>query len=161
MKKLPALFLALSIQTTSFAYAQEVEAPLPLDITFAVSSGYWELNSETTGDDASEASPAEKRRGFYKVFAVRQSDRTARVYMQEIEAGAQGLSVYATTELEAISALKPYVTDIRPENSTGFVSGPGLQVTVYLKTDPRDQEPESWTVLIDEFGELKVEKAGN
>jgi hypothetical protein len=57
--------------------------------------------------------------------------------------------------------MKPYVTDIRPENSSGITTQPGLFATVYLKTDPKAAEPESWTVLIDDLGEIKVERATN
>jgi hypothetical protein len=63
-------------------------------------------------------------------------------------------------ELQELSDLKPYVTDIRPENSTGIIKEPGLFATVYLKTDP-NAEPDGWIVLIDEFGEISVEKATN
>lgn len=57
--------------------------------------------------------------------------------------------------------MKSYVTDIRPESSNGASASPGLFVTVYLKTDPMAKEAESWTVLIDELGEMKIEKASN
>lgn len=33
--------------------------------------------------------------------------------------------------------------------------------TVYLKTDPTAREPETWTVLIDDLGDIKVERASN
>jgi hypothetical protein len=57
--------------------------------------------------------------------------------------------------------VKPFVTDIRPETSTGITRQPGMFATVYLKTDPSASEPESWTVLIDEVGDIKIERATN
>ncbi len=143
---------------------------LPVTATFVVSTGFWEeVGGEPSGKADAEAdaetkdAPAEAavRRGYYKLVAIRQPDRTAKVYLQQIALDEKGPQVVESVELEEFTAIKPYVTDIRPEDSTGISRQPGLFATVYLKTDPAATEPESWTVMIDEFGEIKIEKATN
>ena len=148
------LFLvALAALPLAFAPARAADdPPVPETITFVVSTGFWE---ETPEEDGAA------RRGYYKLIAERQPDGTALIHLQQIEATAEGPKIATTTVLEEFSALRPYVTDIRPENSTGITSQPGLFATVYLKTDPAAAEPESWTVLIDDIGEIKVERATN
>ncbi len=133
------------------ARAEDIDS-LPVTVTFAVSGGSW----EEPGDAASPA-----RRGYYKLVSVRQTDRTAKVYLQQIAATDNGPQLINSVELEEFTALKPYVTDIRPEDSTGISRQPGLLATVYLKTVPTAVEPESWTVLIDELGDIRVERASN
>ncbi len=134
---------------------------------FATSTGYW---VESRADIAIERAPGaaadpatpgpEPRHGYYKLFAVRQPDRTSKVYLQQIAQTDSGPEIVSSVELNEFTRLRPYVTDIRPETSTGIIEQPGLFATVYLKIDP-DGESEGWTVLIDEFGEIKVEKATN
>jgi hypothetical protein len=87
-----------------------------------------------------------------QAFAVRQPDRTSKVYLQQIAQTETGPAIVSTIELQEISDLKPYVTDIRPENSSGMIKEPGLFATIYLKTDPA-ADSDGWTVLIDEFGD--------
>ena len=41
-----------------------------------------------------------------------------------------------------------------------MIKEPGLFATIYLKTDPA-ADSDGWTVLIDEFGDITVEKATN
>ena len=60
-----------------------------------------------------------------------------------------------------MTQLKPFVTDIRPESSSGVTNQPGMFATVYLKTESQAKEAESWTVMIDDLGEMIVEKATN
>ncbi|ANH03879.1 hypothetical protein [Shinella sp. HZN7] len=145
------------------AFAQE--SPVAETITFVVSTGFWEEPVETDEEDAETAAetqePAALRRGYYKLVAARQPDGTAQVHLQQIEATAEGPKIASSTVLEEFSAMKPYVTDIRPENSSGITTQPGLFATVYLKTDPKAAEPEGWTVLIDDLGEIKIERATN
>ncbi|WP_112389736.1 hypothetical protein [Rhizobium sp. BE258] len=153
--------------------APGTETILPSAVTFATSTGYWEESKadiaiertpETSGKpvsaDQAAAKPGESRHGYYKLFSVRQDDRTSKVYLQQVAQTDGGPQIVSTVELHEFTDLKPYVTDIRPENSTGIIKQPGLFATVYLKTDP-DAEPDGWTVLIDEFGEISVEKATN
>jgi hypothetical protein len=146
----------------------EGEPPVAETITFVVSTGFWEepvddaaAEEATKPETANTAQASAMRRGYYKLIAVRQPDGTAQIHLQQIEATAAGPKIASSAILEEFSAMKPYVTDIRPENSSGITTQPGLFATVYLKTDPKAAEPESWTVLIDDLGEIKVERATN
>jgi hypothetical protein len=164
-----AIFGALAFLSfaTVNAAGQTDTSPVPATVTFVVSTGFWEKTAEDAADnqamsDASGETPAAAaRRGYYKLIALRQSDGTAEIHLQQIEATAEGPKIVSSTVLEEFSAMKPYVTDIRPENSTGISAQPGLFATVYLKTDPKVAEPESWTVLIDDLGDIRIEKATN
>lgn len=131
------------------AFAADIEA-VPVETIFATSSGFWEETAETP-----------PRRGYYKLVALRQPDRTAKVYLQQVAVTDAGLELVESIELEELTALKPYVSDIRPESSSGVTTQPGLFATVFLRTDPAQREPESWTVLIDDLGEIRVERATN
>lgn len=159
-----ALCLALP---TGGALAQEADI-LPSNVIFVTSTGYWEesagaLSGGKTGADGNAAGMEGKagRRGYYKLVAVRQPDGTAEIHLQQIALGPAGPEVVSSAELDEFTVLKPYVTDIRPETSTGVTRQPGMFATVYLKTDPSAAEPESWTVLIDDLGEIKIERATN
>ncbi|MCA1403088.1 hypothetical protein I6F26_00540 [Ensifer sp. IC3342] len=167
-----ALFLALCLALpASNLWAQE-SAILPSNITFVTSTGYWEESGAALSQDSAEKnaggatsglqerSPSGKR-GYYKLIAVRQNDGTAQVHLQQIASAPAGPEVVSSAELEEFTALKPYVTDIRPETSTGITPQPGMFATVYLKTDPSAREPESWTVVIDDLGDIKIERATN
>lgn len=169
----PALLSRLAVATlllsTAPVMADDIDL-LPVTAIFVVSGGFWEEIGETAAGEKSQenAAPAKPdapeeaaRRGYYKLVAIRQPDRTAKVYLQQIALGDAGPQLAESVELEEFSGIRPYVTDIRPEDSTGVSRQPGFFATVYLKTDPAAVEPESWTVLIDEFGEIKVEKATN
>lgn len=145
---LPAAFLPAA----ECASAQEAALPAP-DVTFVISSGFW----EQPGDGTSV--PAE--RGYYKLIALRQPDGTAHIHLQQIAQTPQGPRVLTSAELEEFSELKAFVTDIRPESSSGVTTQPGLFATIYLKTDPTASEAESWTVLIDDLGDIRVERATN
>ena len=160
--------IALAVLLIASPALAEGEPPVAETITFVVSTGFWE-ESAAEADEAAAARPetsgaeqtAALRRGYYKLIAVRQPDGTAQIHLQQIEATAEGPKIASSAVLDEFSAMKPYVTDIRPENSSGVTTQPGLFATVYLKTDPKAVEPESWTVLIDELGEIKVERATN
>ncbi|MBW8284383.1 MAG: hypothetical protein K0M55_12330 [Rhizobium sp.] len=163
------------------ALAEDIDQ-LPVTATFVISGGAWEGDAESLGaskpaapapapGDAAAPAPAPAppsetaapamRSGYYKLIAIRQPDRTAKVYLQQILSSETGPQVLESVELEEFTAIRPYVTDIRPEDSTGVSRQPGFFATVYLKTDPAAVEPEGWTVLIDEFGEIRVERATN
>lgn len=164
---LATMFLAASI---CVAHAQ-TQAPgidaLPVSTIFVTSSGMWEQNAqaksgETAAKTENNAAPsAEPARGYYKVIAMRQADGTAKIYLQQIAYTASGPSLVETVELEEFTQMKAYVTDIRPESSTGASDVPGLFVTVHLKTNPTQKDADAWTVLIDELGDMKIEKASN
>ncbi|ANM10132.1 hypothetical protein B5K08_08600 [Rhizobium leguminosarum bv. trifolii] len=145
------------------------DAILPASVIFATSTGYWEDDGNAPDVEraptaaesvANPQAKATQRHGYYKLFAVRQADRTSKVYLQQIAQTETGPTIASTVELQEISDLKPYITDIRPENSNGIIKEPGLFATIYLKTDP-NAEPDGWTVLIDEFGDITVQKATN
>lgn len=162
--KRPLLASALTLLLLAAPAFAEGEPPVPETITFVVSTGYWEEPADAEDGETAEAptgKQAEMRRGYYKLIAVRQPDGTAEIHLQQIESTAEGPKIASSTELEEFSALKPYVTDIRPENSSGITTQPGLFATVYLKTDPKAAEPESWTVLVDDLGEIRIERATN
>lgn len=164
------------------ARAEDIDQ-LPVTATFVISGGAWEGDAESldAGKSAAPAAPAPgdaaapapapaataetaapaMRGGYYKLIAIRQPDRTAKVYLQQILSSETGPQVLESVELEEFTAIRPYVTDIRPEDSTGVSRQPGFFATVYLKTDPAQIEPEGWTVLIDEFGEIRVERETN
>ncbi|WP_371815238.1 hypothetical protein [Agrobacterium sp. AGB01] len=166
---LTAALFALSLQAV---HAQTTPTSpiedLPVAAIFVASSGLWEDEpapaAATTTTATSEAPPpaaAPPRRGYYKVVAMRQNDGTARIFMQQIAYTPNGPDLIQTVELEEFSKFKAYVTDIRPESSSGNGNVPGLFVTVHLKTDPMSTETEAWTVLIDELGDMKIERASN
>lgn len=162
-KLLLAALLLATIVLPARAQTQAIDT-LPVSAIFVVSSGMWEdrnLEPVKGPDGQLRPPPASPTRGYYKVIAIRQGDGTAKIYLQRIVFTADGPSLLENIELEEFSQMKSYVTDIRPESSNGASASPGLFVTVYLKTDPMAKEAESWTILIDELGEMKVEKASN
>lgn len=145
------------------ALAQEGEI-LPPNVIFVTSTGYWEESTSVLPDGngkAAETGTATGRRGYYKLIAVRQAGGTAEIHLQQIASTPEGPEIVSSAELEEFTALKPYVTDIRPETSTGITPQPGMFATVFLKTDASTTEPESWTVLIDDLGDIKIERATN
>ncbi|MDR6102444.1 hypothetical protein QE369_002641 [Agrobacterium larrymoorei] len=166
MKALFAAALLLGSFGQAFADTLDIDA-LPVSTIFVTSSGMWEREAaedtakspQTT--DKGAASRPEPTRGYYKVVAMRQPDGTAKIYLQQIAYTANGPALVETLELEEFTQMKAYVTDIRPESSAGASSLPGLFVTVHLKTDPAQKEPDAWTILIDELGDMKIEKASN
>ncbi|WDZ77913.1 hypothetical protein PWG15_05255 [Ensifer adhaerens] len=157
--------LALLLLFVSCAGAKAEDANVvPPQATFVTSTGYWEESGaplSSLDPNAAAEKQGDARRGYYKLIALRQTDGTAQVHLQQIEATSAGPVVISSAELEEFSALKAYVTDIRPETSTGVTAQPGMFATVYLKTDPTAREPEAWTVLIDDLGDIKVERASN
>ena len=156
--------LALLLFVSSAGAKAEDANVVPPQATFVTSTGYWEESGEPLSSlDANAAveKQGNARRGYYKLIALRQADGTAQVHLQQIEATPAGPVVVSSAELEEFSALKAYVTDIRPETSTGVAAQPGMFATVYLKTDPAAREPETWTVLIDDLGDIKIERASN
>lgn len=146
--------LAAALLGGTCARAEDIDA-LPSSVTFVTSTGYWE--------DSAEAATAQHqpRKGYYKLVSIRQADRTAKIYLQQIASTDAGPVVVSSVEIEELTQLKPFVTDIRPESSSGVTSQPGMFATVYLKTEPQAKEAESWTVMIDDLGEMIVEKATN
>ncbi len=162
-KTILAAFLLITAVLPARAQTQAIDA-LPVSAIFVVSSGMWEeqnLEPVKGADGQLRPPPATPTRGYYKVVAIRQGDGTAKIYLQRIVFTADGPNLLENVELEEFNQMKSYVTDVRPESSNGASASPGLFVTVYLKTDPMAKEAESWTILIDELGEMKIEKASN
>lgn len=170
--------LAALLLSSVAAHADDIDQ-LPVTATFVISGGFWEGDvgeiesaPDVAGNGTATPAPTqptapqvgektETQRGYYKLIAIRQPDRTAKIYLQQILSAESGPKVLESVELEEFSAIKAYVTDIRPEDSTGVSRQPGLFATVYLKTGPQQMEPEGWTVLIDEFGDIRVERETN
>lgn len=166
---LAALVLVLLFAAGSPARADETVL-MPANIIFVTSTGYWEESGDPLSvldpeaaktADKQPASAAPALRGYYKLVAVRQPEGNAHIFLQQVALDAAGPKVVSSAELEEFSAMKAYVTDIRPETSDGVAAQPGLFATVYLKTDPAAAEPETWTVLIDDIGDIKVERETN
>lgn len=162
-------FLAALLTTVvAISEARAEDAPLPATIVASTSTGYWQdgaapvaIVAPPTPDPSAPAPAAPApRHGYYKLYAVRQADRTSKVYLQQIAATDDGPQILSTAELPEITALKAIVTDIRPENSGGNIREPGLFATVYIKLDA-DADAEEWNVTLDELGEVSVAKADN
>lgn len=136
---------------------------LPPTVIFVTSTGFWEDDGGATAPGATTGTEAAKstRSGYYKLVAVRQPDRTAKIYLQQIAISGTAPEMISSIELDEFTAMKPYVSDIRPERPRSGAAQPGLFATVNLKTDPNAGEADSWTVMIDDLGELTVEKASN
>ncbi|WP_237367774.1 hypothetical protein [Rhizobium sp. SL42] len=157
------LALLLSASLTAPAQADDI-GQLPVTATFVVSGGFWITGPQGAAvaeADADNASSAEGARGYYKLVAIRQPDRTAKIYLQTIAAEEAGPRLVQSVELEEFTALRPYVTGIMPESMTGVGEEPGFMATVYLKTSPQADRAEEWTVLIDDLGDIRVERASN
>lgn len=166
---LTTLIVMLPLAAGSPARADETVL-MPANIIFVTSTGYWEESGDplaaldpkvdmTADNQPAAVSPAQ--RGYYKLVAVRQPEGNAHIFLQQVALDAAGPKVVSSAELEEFSTMKAYVTDIRPEKSDGAAAQPGLFATVYLKTDPAAAESETWTVLIDDIGDIKVERETN
>ena len=169
--RVATLLLAATALWAPAAHADDTVL-MPDNIIFVTSTGYWEESGDplsvldpnaakTENAPAASSSPAAAQRGYYKLVAVRQPEGNTHVFLQQIALGAAGPKVVSSAELDEFSAMKVYVTDIRPETSDGVSRQPGLFATVYLRTDPGATEPETWTVLIDDIGDIKVERETN
>lgn len=162
LRLIAALLLSAFAATAGSAGAAESDA-IPPTLTFLISGGYWEdpgaaasngiVKSPTVIDDSKNG----LRRGYYRLYALRQPDRTAKVYLSQVATSDKGPEIIDSVELQEISDLHAYVTDIRSEDPSGVNRGFGLSATVYLKRDPRSNDPESWSVVVDEFGDIRVE----
>lgn len=152
--------------------AEEIAEALPERVLFVTSGGFWQdagdaarqdagTDGEAETDAAGEPGAGAMRRGYFRLIVVRGEDNRSLVELQRIELAADGPALDQSTSLEEINELGAYVTDVRPENSTGTSSQPGFAAFVYLKTDPTVSEPDTWTVFVDEFGDILVEQSSN
>ena len=176
------LILAGNLVTAGLSRAQDLDTEITgisERLLFVVSGGYWEdaaVTAETApageSEPAGEEKPAEgapatearesaasppAKRGYYRLVALRAEDNTSRVYLQQMRLAETGPEVEMTTDIEEISSQSLYVTNIVQE----IGSAAGFSAFVYAKPDPKLPEPDTWTVFVDEFGELSVEKATN
>ncbi|MBU4528498.1 MAG: hypothetical protein KUA43_21905 [Hoeflea sp.] len=171
---LAGLFTPLALQ----AHAQEdpvaLASALSPRVLFITSGGYWEETEESepaavpessdqTNGEASSglAETAPPSRGYYRLIAIRGEDNRSQVHLQHIALTPEGPELALSMGIEEINSLGGYVTDMRPEDSTGAASQAGFAAYIYLKTDPTVAEPETWAVYIDEFGDLQVERSSN
>lgn len=145
---------------------------LPPRVLFVTSGGYWEaaVADTPTADDAgsdTRAAPdageaaASPKHGYYRLIAIRGEDNRSLLHLQQIALTPDGPELATSIPVEEINGLGGYVTDIRPEDSTGSASQPGFAAYIYLKTDPSVPEPETWALFIDEFGDIQVERSSN
>lgn len=156
--KVMAMLACLGAWTLTPAHAQqgsELADSLSPRILFATSGGFWEKTAE--GSDAEAAT----QRGYYRLVAIRGEDNRSLLQLQEIALGPDGPALASSTGVNEINSLGGYITDIRPEDSTGSASQQGFGAYIYLKTDPSVAEPETWVLYIDEFGEMLVERSSN
>jgi len=175
--KLLLLLTSLMMPLAGQAGAQEDPAALAGALSprvlFVTSGGYWEESAErdaAASDDAAategETSPelaevAPASRGYYRLIAIRGADNRSQVHLQHIALTPEGPELALSMGIDEINALGAYVTDMRPEDSTGAASQAGFAAYIYLKTDPTVAEPETWAVYVDEFGDLQVERSSN
>lgn len=175
--KMLLLLAGLIPAMLSPGFAQDASAladTVPARILFVTSGGSWENQGEPeTAEAAPEANaaagqaegapaaPAAAMRGYYRLIAVRGEDNRSLVYLQQIALTPEGPNSILTIGIDEINELGGYVTDIRPENSTGAASQPGFAAYIYLKTDPKVIEPDTWAIYIDELGDIRVEQSSN
>jgi hypothetical protein len=155
----------LGVLTCLSIGAAAAEMSLPADVTFVTSSGFWQDNGNDSAAPAAPGKAAQPnvsgpQKGYYKLIAFRQPDGTAHIVLQQIALDPAGPRIVSSAELEEFTKMKAFVTDIRPETSDGVTQQPGLFVTVYLRTDPA-ADVETWTVLIDELGDIRIERESN
>lgn len=160
------LLYALTTALSPVAHAQSVANDLAPRLLFAVSGGFWkgETKLNTLADDAKgsgDAAAQEERRGYYRISAYRGEDNTSKVYLQRIELADKGPKIAETMELEKLNGLNAYVTDIRQDNASGVSATEGFSAFIALKLDPKAADTATWTVLVDEYGTVSVEKPTN
>ncbi len=170
MRLIPLVLGAAGILAASPADADQavIEALSPR-ILFSISGGYWETLPETgqAGESGSQNTPPEdaaeqaSERGYYRAVAYRSEDNSSRLYLQKVGLVDGAPVVLETDEIEEIASEPAFITDLRPENSTGVSATPGFAAFIYLKRDPTDAQPENWELFVDEFGELTVNEATN
>lgn len=111
--------------------------------------------------DAPATAKAEPARGFYRLVVIRSNDNTSRLHLQRFALSPEGPTLVDGRELQEISSLPAYVTDARSEDTSNVTNQAGFAAFITLKTDPTVVERETWTVFVDEFGEVEVTRATN
>lgn len=158
MLKNVALFFYLTLAglLSPFASAQGIEdaLTLPNGLTFTVSGGYWTQEQNVDGQTVETG-------GYYRLSSIMRADKTSVLVLQKIENTENGPAQALTIEIEEISNMNAFITDMRPESSLGSASTPGFAAYVYLKTDLSTAEPETYSVYIDDLDDIYVEPASN
>ncbi|MBW8640332.1 hypothetical protein K1W69_24285 [Hoeflea sp. WL0058] len=147
-----SLFLASGPATIAIAQenAREAADALSPKVVAVVSGGRWESSAD--GDAGS---------GYYRAVAVRSQDNTSRLYLQKLGLSDGSPTVLDTREIQELTDMSAYITDMRPENSTGVSENAGFVTYVYLKEDPSITEPDTWELFVDEFGDHEFLPASN
>lgn len=155
--------LAFSLPASGFTQeANNLADTLSPRILFLTSGGYWEEATEPSDADAAGAeAKTENQRGYYRLIATRGEDNRSLLQLQQIALTPEGPEIATSVGIDEINSLGGYITDIRPEDSTGASSKQGFGAYIYLKTDPSVVEPETWSLYIDEFGDMLVERSSN
>lgn len=149
-------------QTNAEMQPAEIAEAISTRVLSAVSGGYWEAEIEPkqAEGDATKADPIAAR-GYYRIAALRSKDNTSRLYLQRIWLATDGPTLVDSVEVTALTDMKAYITDMRPESSTGIAERPGFAAFIYLKLDPAAAEPDTYELFIDEFGDAAFSPATN
>lgn len=149
-------------QTNAATDPAEIAGSISTRILSAVSGGYWEAEIEPkpTDGETTEAKPVAAR-GYYRIAALRSMDNTSRLYLQRIRLTDEGPDLVDSVEIKALTDMKAYITDMRPESSTGIAERPGFAAFIYLKLDPKAKEPDTYELFVDEFGDAAFAPATN
>jgi hypothetical protein len=150
---LSLLFAGLFI-TSATAEGLEDALTLPNGLTFVVSGGYWTEEQDVDGQMVQTG-------GYYRLSSIMRADKTSMLVLQKIENTEDGPVQALTIDIEEISDMNAFITDVRPESSLGSASAPGFAAYVYLKTDLNTAEPETFSVYIDDLDDIYVEPASN
>ncbi|MCP4314590.1 MAG: hypothetical protein GY789_00775 [Hyphomicrobiales bacterium] len=154
----------------------------PTRVLSVVSGGFWETTVEKpeageknadAGTEATETKETDSEtaelketvkqtiRGYYRSIAIRSSDNTSRLFLQRIWLSEDGPTLLDTREIKTLTEMQAYITDMRPENSTGIAKQHGFVTFVYLKKDPAAEEPDTWELYVDQFGDTAFTPATN
>ena len=164
----PGMLLLLACLLTAMPGASSAQAVSDLTetlsprILFLTSGGHWEESggAAESGAESAEAD-AGLQRGYYRLIAIRGEDNRSLLQLQQIALTPDGPKIATSVGIDEINGLGGYITDIRPEDSTGASNRQGFGAYIYLKTDPSVAEPETWALYIDEFGDILVEQSSN
>ena len=120
----------ISKPVATAAEPAEIAQSMPARVLSVVSEGYW-----AASDPAA--------RGYYRLIALRSADNTSRLYLQRVRLADDGPEVIASVEIESLTDMRAYITDMRPEKSTGIAERPGSAAFVYLKLNPAAGETDT------------------
>ena len=142
---------AVHAQAEAISTLEGIAGSMPARVLSVVSGGFWQAPID--GDQAA--------RGYYRIIALRSEDNTSRLYLQRIRMSEGGPVLVDSVEVAELTALRAYITDMRPEDSTGQAAQPGFGAFIYLKRDPAVVEPQTFELFVNDFGALSFEPAAN